>query len=294
MSTKAKTAEPAHDPETGEVIEAPKTALAATDYDYGDDIGGGFENQTSEDVSIPFITILQPGSPEVQGEDAPAKAGMFRNSTTGEFLSGKHGLRFVPALTQHLLVEWIPKDPKTGGGGGYVGPHEIDSDLARKVRESQPLGTYKHPTNDNDLVETFYVYGAMVDEEGNGAPAVLGFSSTHISPYKAWMYRARSIVLALPDGRKQTNLPLFSHRYRITTELKSKGGNSWYVPKVDFDGENAAAARLRPSDDLYRIAKEVKEAISAGNARAAPETARPERVDAAPARDDSNPEKAPY
>jgi hypothetical protein len=231
---------------------------------YAADAGGGFENQTGEDVSIPFLVILQPGSPEVQGEEATAKAGMIINKTTSEVISGKEGVTFIPALTDHLLVEWIPRDK----GGGLVGQHAIDSDLAKAVRQSQPMGTYQHPDNGNDLVETFYVYGVALSADGSPYPATLAFSSTHIKGYKDWMFRARSIVIAFPDGRKLTQVPLFSHAYRIITERQEKNGNTLYTPTVRFADTNAEKSRLSPTSGLYLAAKQVKEAVSAGTLRA--------------------------
>jgi hypothetical protein len=54
--------------QTGEVTTTTATdAVAADNYDYGQDAGAGFENQTSEDVSVPFIVLLQPGSPSGPG-----------------------------------------------------------------------------------------------------------------------------------------------------------------------------------------------------------------------------------
>lgn len=292
------------DPKTGEVNTTAGGAVAVQEDDdyagYGEDAGAGFENQTSEDVGIPFITVLQPGSQDVQGEDAPAKAGMFKNGTTGDYLSGKAGLTFIPAWTRHVLVEWIPKDPKSGSGGGYVGEHEIDSPLAMRVRETQPLGVYKHPDqgeSPNDLVETFYAYGLALNEDGTPYPAVLAFSSTFIKAYKGWMFRARSIVIALPDGRKLTKLPLFSHAYKVQTELVQKGGNSWYVPKIGFADTDAAKSRLAPSNELYQAAKSVMEGMKSGALHAATETldrSAVDRTEAPPAKGSTDAKDAPY
>lgn len=280
------------DPKTGEVTTTRSGPVAVPDEyaGYVEDSGSGFENQTSEDVAIPFISLLQPGSPEVQGEEAVAKAGMLINKTTGDVISGKEGVSFVPAYTEHLMVEWTPREK----GGGIVARHAIDSDLAKRVRETQPFGEYKTESG-NDLVETYYCYGVALDAEANGYPAVLSFSSTMIRAYKGWMFRARSVVVALPDGRKLTKLPLFSHGYRLRTERQEKNGHTWYTPVIGFAGENAEASRLPPSSDLYQMAKGVKEAISSGMARAATESLRREEgTDRAPAKGSPDAKDAPY
>ena len=292
--------------ETGEVTTV--SGGAGTDvvtapednYDYGQDAGAGFDNQTGEDVSVPFIVLLQPGSPEVQGEDAPAKSGMWMNKTTGEFYSGKDGFSFIPAYTEHLLVEWIPRD----AGGGLVDQHAIDSDLARRVRAEQPLGAYKHPdmiSDDpnkvNDLVETFYAYGVMIDPNGFSSPAVISFSSSHIKPYKDWMFRVRSVVIPLPNGGKLTSrqLPLWALSYQFRSLKQEKNGNTWYVPAIGFAGKDASDSRGPPGSALYEAAKGVYEGVSSGRVKAATDTLnREERVDGAPAKGDTGATKAPY
>jgi hypothetical protein len=295
-----------HDPETGEVHESADKAAAKTgstdvatvdaDYDYGADAGAGFENQTGEDISIPFLTVLQPGSPEVQADpEKPPFPGLIINKTTGQFYPRETGITFVPALTQHVLVEWSPRNEKGESTGGFIGLHAIDSDLARRVREEQPLGTYKHTANGNDLVETFYVYGLLVDDAGNGFPSVMSFSSTHIKPYKDWMYQARSIVVSRPDGTKITKLPLFSHGYQITGVKKEGGGNTWYVPVVRFAGGSAEKARISPRNPLYEQAKAMRDAVGSGRLKADTDSlSREGKVDARPERGDTGAEEAPY
>jgi hypothetical protein len=277
MDTKTKGSPPQDkiDPDTGEVVTeegSPSGAVTASaggavalpdEYDYGADMGAGFENQTSEDVAIPFLNILQPTSPECQVEGSDARPGMIVNKTTGAVISGREGVAFVPAYTEHLLVEWVPRDK----GGGIVGRHAIDGDFAKRVRAEQPFGEYRTESG-NDLVETFYVYGCALDEEGTDYPAILAFSSTHIRAYKGWMFQARAVVVKLPDGRKLTGLPLFSHGYRMRTEKVEKNGHTWFVPKIGWAGENADASRLVPGSDLYQHARGVKEAIASGAARA--------------------------
>lgn len=292
------------DPKTGEVLEETTTAVAtiqeggalvaADEFDYGDDAGQGFDNQTSDDVSVPFYTILQPGSPVVQAPDTPFKAGMVINNTTQEiFGDTKDGMTFVPAYTEHLLVEWVPRD----NGGGLVGSHAIDSDLAIKVRADQPLGKYKHPDNGNDLIETFYVYGITIDANGVESPGVMSFSSTHIKPYKDWMFRARSVVIPTPNGGKITskNMPLWAFAYHIKSTYISKNGFNWYQPIISWAGENAMDSRVSPKSDTYAAAKSVYEGVSSGKTKA--DTAslkRDEVVDGAPAKGDVSAEAAPY
>jgi len=259
------------DPKTGELVSAEDQAraLALADAEaYDEDAGAGFENQTAADVAVPFLAVLQPTSPQVQSDhpDAPRPGGII-NTTTGAVVLGSVGMLFVPALTRHVFVEWVDRDK----GGGYIGEHEVDSDLIKRVRTTQPLGDYKHPETGNDLVETFYVYGLQVGDDGIGWPAIFPFSSTFIRPYRDWMFKAKSISIKLPD-RVLTNLPLFAHTWRIKTVRNEKNGNTWFTPVVGFAGNDAEDSRNPPTSQLYEGAKQVRAAISSGALRAATET----------------------
>lgn len=257
------------DPTTGEILQLTPADLAlrqaAEDLAaYAQDQGGGFENQTRDDVAVPWIVILQPGSPEVQGEDAIGKSGQIINKTTAEIFTAKDGLDFVPATTLHKMVEWKPKNPD-GSGGGYVATHDHESPLSVKVRSTQPLGKYKHPENGNDLVETYYVYGLVVNRaDSTYYPAVMAFPSTFIKPYQNWMFTARSIMIQLPNGGK-VNPPLWAHKYTIRTDKVVKGSHTWYIPKVSFAGADAASSRLSASSDIYKQARDIKDAVNAGD-----------------------------
>lgn len=268
--------------------EAAQTALM--EYaGYEEDRGVGFENQNSEDISVPFLEVVQSNSPEV--EAGTAKVGEIVCRATGEVWKGEEGISFVPATTQHTMVEWVPREK----GGGIVTSYSMEDPLVKQVRESQPMGKYQHPTNGNDLIETFYVYGLLIDSAGNANPAVIAFSSTKIKPYKDWQYRARSIVIALPDGRKLTKLPLFSHRYRLTTVSQENNKGKFKNWQVRFDGTNAEAARIAPSDIIYTIAKQLHADVNEGKKVADTATAgERDAVDANPTRSDTGSEQAPY
>ncbi len=251
-----------------ELAEAQNTAIAnAADYEaYA---GAGFENQTAADYAIPFIQILQALSPQLQENDA-LRQGMIVNTVTGEVFDGKKGIAFVPATTQHVYVEWKPRD----AGGGFVGVHQPNSDLVRHCVANQEFGKYSTPEG-NDLIETFYVYGVVLPGDGSASEAVLAFSSTKIKQYKGWMTKAKTIQIPLPDGRR-IPAPLFAHRYRLkTVSEKNNKGQFFNWDAIAFDGENAQQARLLPNDPLFQAAVNVKSMIDQGTARAAYESQTP-------------------
>lgn len=245
---------------------AEKKDQVPAEYDgYADYAGAGFENQTSDDYAIPFLKVLEALSLELEDNDG-FKPGMIINTVTGEVFPGKDGIVFIPATTQHVYVEWKPRD----AGGGFVGVHEPQSELVRNCVANQEFGEFRTPDG-NDLIETFYVYGIFIGKDDTPQEAVLSFSSARIKKYKAWMTKAKTIQIQLGDGRR-IPAPLFSHRYRLTTvpETSPKGKfNNW---NIMFDGDNAVASRLLPNDPLFQSAVGIKTMIEQGKARAAYES----------------------
>ena len=258
---------------TDVAVKEQNTAMAEYGA-YADYAGAGFENQTSDDYSIPFLQILQALSPQLQENDS-LRQGMILNTVTGEVWDGKKGIAFVPATTQHVYVEWKPRD----AGGGFVGIHEVNSDLVNHAKAaSAEYGKYSTPDG-NELIETFYVYGIALDDDGNASEAVLAFSSTKIKKYKGWMTKAKTIQIPLPDGRR-IPAPLFAHRYRLkTVSEKNNKGPFFNWDAIAFDGENAQQARLLPDDPLFQSAVNIKSMIEQGKARAAYESQAPGSAD---------------
>lgn len=265
--------------ESKEVAEKKNTAMAeAPSYaGYENMAGAGFENQTSDDYTIPFLHILQALSPQLEENDE-LKQGTIINTVTGEVFPGKEGIVFVPATTQHVYVEWKPRD----AGGGFVGTHEVGSELVLNCLENQEFGEYITPEG-NELMETFYVYGIAIDPEENAMQAVLAFNSSKIKKYKGWMTKAKTIQIKLSDGRR-IPAPLFAHRYRLKTVNEKNSKGSFYNWDVSFDGANATESRLPPDSQIVESAVAIRDLLDSGKVRAAYES---QSTEGAP--DDSEP-----
>ena len=224
-------------------------------YDYGDHAGAGFENTGREDYQVPMLYVTQALSPLVQ--EKKVEAGMLVNNVTGEVFDE---IVLVPCLTQHVFVEWVPREK----GGGFVGVHSIDSpEVAQAKASSKEFGDYWLP-NGNQLVETFYVYCVTPAME----QVILPISSSKIKKYRGWMTRARSILVPLRDGRR-INPPLYAHRYRLSITQEKGQQGIYYNIDVAFDGKDAADARLAPDSDLFVAASNFKRLASEGSVKVA-------------------------
>jgi hypothetical protein len=233
------------------------------------DDDSGFEDMDSSHFVIPYLGILQPLSPQVleakeqyiQG----AKPGMLFNSVTNAIYDGKKGLRFIPAHVQHQQVEWVPRDQ----GGQLIARHEVDEPEVLDIRKKFPIG--KAPFGDgNELIETFYVYGLVVFDDGRFERVALSFKSTDINEYKKWMTKARSVQKVI-EGRIVTP-PLYSHYFRLRTVAKNKNNYDWYGWAVLFEQNSADAAEIADDHQLYAEAKAFRALAKANRIRTAEAT----------------------
>lgn len=259
-----------------EITKTDPAGLPAV-YDYSGYEGSGFENQNSEDWKIPFLYLLQSNSPAVEKMEN-AKAGMLLNTVTNQLFSGKDGIAFVPVSTQHVYVEWRPRE----AGGGIVLTHQLDSPVVAEVRAKPRAGKIVL-NNGNELIETFYVYGLLVTEDGF-EHLVLSFKSTAIKHYRSWMTKARMVMF--PAGAKKINPPLFAIRYRLTALSEKNTKGSFYNLVAAFDGKSAYEAALDPKGELFSAAKAFLEAIQEGHVSA--DTSKEEQVSGGPAADGSD------
>jgi hypothetical protein len=212
-----------------EVATLSKGGLPAN-LDYGEAAGMGRENMTQDDLSIPWIQLLQSNSPEVDGSIPQRKiegavAGMITDNVSRKLRSPEEGIIFVPCATDHKYVEWLPRGKGGGGGAGWVAQYGLHEDIVnevRRVNKRDDKGILLNPKTGNCFVETYYCIGLILDDpedtEYSGF-AMIAFSSTKIKVYK------KGIGELFKFHR---DVPLFAHRLRITgVPDKNQKGSFW-------------------------------------------------------------------
>ena len=238
--------------------------------DYGEDSRRGFENTTSADITLPFMKLLQVGSPEVSGSKGPerkvqgAQAGSIMNSASRELLSE---LFFVPCDTRHEFVEWRQRNQ----GGGFVNRHDPKSPFvldALKKNGGSPIKLKCTAKNDkgevetHELKETYLLFGLILSSadapSSEGRYACIAFESTKIKPYKDIMYALYTKIRA----------PIFANRLRLATAPQSNaGGDSFnFVIKHAIEGD-LIKSLIPKESPLYAEAKGFADMVSAGKAQ---------------------------
>lgn len=205
------------------------TTKKATDvaaYDYGD-YAGYHDQPSAEELLIPFLGILQPMSPEVtEGEVEGAKPGLYYNTATGELYDPEPGLVFQPVHFERMFVEWIPREK----GGGIAGRYTPTDEFITKLRAENGNSVVGLKNGDNDVVETIYVYGNILSEDGSEVLsfAVFPVKSTSLKPLKAWR-TAMHMIKGKP--------PTIAWRAVFTnTKEKNDSGTWWQFKAKPFNG----------------------------------------------------------
>ena len=235
--------------------------------DYGDHAGGGFEGVESSELSIPFINVLQSNSPEVEEQTIEgAVSGDLLNTVTQEL---SKSIVFQPVYREQAWVEWIPRNK----GGGFVAVHDPNSqeiqDLIAENKGSRipPKGSdgkrIPFRIGDNEVIETYYFYGMLLDEEAGEHVgfAVISFTSTKIKVYRDWLTSMR-IMRGKP--------PLWAFRVKLTTVRQKNDSGSYYNYHVTPIGGTWGSCLINPQTEteLLTGAMEFKKLIESGFARA--------------------------
>lgn len=245
---------------TKAVAKKANTAVAGG-FDYGDDAGRGFENTTSSELAIPFITILQALSPQCI-EDSPkgSKPGMFYNTVTNELTDGTKGFVIQPVYKDAAYVEWI----KRIEGGGFVAVHDPSGDVVKAALEANGGDKFsKLEVDGHDLIETYYVYSNLLNDEGTEKDgiAVLAFKITGIKPYRGF-----NTSMYLVKGRP----PIYAHRARVTTFLDENKNGKFYNFKIEPLRDTWVTSLVNPGaeKELMRDGRDFADQVMNGIAKA--------------------------
>lgn len=253
-----------------EVAELNKTTAVAIASMFEEDAGSGFEEADKSAYAIPFLSILQSGSPQVKKSEGAyikgAEEGFLFNSVTQDITNGDDGVIVIPCYYMRRFVQWGARDAGGGYKGDYLPTDPILStakDVEGRLLLPDASGAYNPKTSDI-LVDTRNHYVLIVNQDGSYSPALIAISSTQIKKSRQWMSKMDGIKMKRADGTMFT-APMFSHSYKLTTVPESNDKGSWFGWKVETD---------QPVTDvnLYQAAKSFRDAVGAGEVKVAPPT----------------------
>lgn len=212
---------------------------AIPDYINAADAGAGLEGAGAEAFAIPFLTVLQKISPQVDEADAKyvdgAKGGMLLNTVSNALYDGKTGVEFIPCAYQRKFIRWGPRGSNGGFKGEYA-PELVDEmhqrgqlvELDNRLLMPLPDGTVDAKKCDY-FADTRNHFGLLVTPDG-ASQVLLSLTSTQIKKSKQMnsMVRQRRI-----NGAPA---PSFACKFKLGTIQEANDKGTWYGLSLEDAG----------------------------------------------------------
>lgn len=214
----------------------------------------GFEEITSDSLTIPFLNIVQDLTPLYKQENRPEgiKTGMIYDSVSQELFTR---ITVIPVSFNRRYIEWKPRT----AGGGFVAIHEQCPPDARRIDNRVERA------NGNTIMDTRQHYVLYRDNNNLWNMALISLRSTGIQTSQQWltqMGRCREPILNT-DGQplidKETGEPayrqqhMYERKYELFTQLKHKNNNSWFAWGIKLLPEKVAGNAFREAEAFYKM-----------------------------------------
>jgi hypothetical protein len=233
--------------------------------------GAGFENARAESFAIPFLVLLQSGSPQCKRSDGAfidgASEGMLLDSVSNEVIDVfKKPIRLVCVSFKEARVEWKLRE----AGGGFVAEHPVDYNPAtHKDDKNRNI----IDANGNQLVDTATFVIMRVTDEGVPVPMILALSSTQLGKSRKLMAVLRKPILV--EGKLLAKPPMFLRVIEANTQAESNDKGSWFGWNFKEVGTTLG------TPEIFHAAKGLYDSVSKGKVRAATESLTPASAPAA-------------
>lgn len=229
----------------------------ADELDFYSDAGDGLGGFGANDLAVPFISIIQRGSPQID-ENNPkyitgSKVGMFFNTVTQKLYQGDVGIRGIPCGYTSSMVEWKSRD----SGGGLVGHHSEGDPIFKKTTKNE-RGQFVTEEG-NVIIDTAYYFFLLLPNEPEQLPewSILSFSGSQRKKSRVWNAVMTKTMRRHPSTGKMFVAPMYSNIFTLTTTLERKDNYNWY-------GYAISSAEPVTDPAIYQLAKQFNAAIKEG------------------------------
>ena len=215
--------------------------------------GTGLEEVTSDDISIPYILVLQALSPQLNKNDGKyikgAEQGNIYDSVLDKAYDGDEGIVVVPCYYNKKYIEWAPRET----GGGKVKEHDTREILAQCTRNDRGQMVL---ANGNYVAETAQFFVMICSEdESEWTQGVISMTSTQLPKAKKWIAQMRQRRVVDNNGN-MVDAPMFLFKYRMKTVAEQNDRGSWYGWSIGLEGPTTNKAM---ADEGVKFLKMIKE-----------------------------------
>lgn len=198
-------------------------------FNFAQAAGLGTDTIDRKVLGMPFVNIIQKGSPEFDATHRKYEEKKIDGCKVGDILFEPERailgqpLRVIPLDQTTLYTEWKPNK------GGFVGNRQLDIVHDRNYRKGVP-GTpteYKEYLGQNELVYTMY-FKVLFEHDGKWKEGIIAFTATQLKFARQW---GRTILNTKIPGF-EGEPPIFAASYLLSTvaDGNEKGGFfSWKI-----------------------------------------------------------------
>lgn len=253
--------------------KAPTSISAAIPFAV--DAGAGMEGASVESFAIPFLNVLQKGSPQVDetsGAAIPgAKAGMLFESISGQMIDGKTGISIVPCAYRRVFLHWS----ESKGFQGEMLPEEVAKKRAdgiivehkNRLYLPEKKGGQIDPEETDRIADARNHYVLIIDNKsGAFRQALISLGSTQIKKSRALMTALASVKMEV-NGKLITPAT-FANLVKVTTVPESNDKGTWFGWKFELAGFVTSA-------EVYSAAKHFHRSVTEGQVEARYQDATP-------------------
>tara|TARA_R110001592_G_scaffold66126_2_gene202859 strand:- start:3686 stop:4471 length:786 start_codon:yes stop_codon:yes gene_type:complete len=225
--------------ETGEIVSIDAEL-------FEQDAGQGLGELGAEDVSLPFIKIVQSQSKEIIKRGA--RPGDIYNNATMQHFDGTGGVRIIPCSYNRRFIEWSPLGASENYPLNIFAPTDNLPETQRNDdNKDQIVGSQ------NYLEDTRNHYVLLIDEDGMAQPGLMALTSSQMKKSKKWNSMISSRYM---DGKNGKFLaPSYSHIYRAKIVEEGNAKGDWYGWELSVEG-------VVEDVGLYQQAKAFAEAVA--------------------------------
>lgn len=204
-------------------------------YDPRKAAGAGTENFDSALSSMPFLNIVQKGSPEFDETHAQYAKKKVDGCKPGSIIFAPDRVvlpapvRVIPLAQCVIYTEWKPRLQ----GGGYLGVKPLSIATQPGYRKGTAPGQEnKEFFGQNELVFTIYV--ALLFQQGpEWKKGIIAFTGTQLKHARGWLNNIKQVKYTgdLADVKP----PIFAATYTLATGPESNSKGSWFGWKIALD-----------------------------------------------------------
>lgn len=204
------------------------TKSEASNIDWSKFETTGAENIGVQDLQIPYLQIVQKGSPEVDKGHKDYATKRIKGVESGDIIDTVTREIVFASNKPEKLLEVIPCGYLTmylefrdrNQGGGFVAVH-TDPRILTKAKRVDNKDILE---NGNELHKSAQYFVLYKDNAGVWRNAILSMKSTQLKKSRNWNSLMTSF--RTPDGKGV--LPIFARRYFFGTATESSAKGSWF------------------------------------------------------------------